>query len=191
MNAREIAAFLPAVFREAITSDPTLQALLEAMAGLQDPVETRLADVRAIFNPLVTDERFTPMLARWVDLVWLYANDDDDLGSMLQAGMDSSILPGRLRVLIRASHILAAERGTAQGLVGFLEIATGVKGFFVEDAAGGGMPFHFFVHVPRAAAAQAALIARIVNAEKPAHATWESVASEPGGSERRTLFGRM
>jgi phage tail-like protein len=177
VNANAIAAYLPAVFREAIANDPTLQSLLEVMAGLQDPVETRLADLRAIFNPLVTDERFTLMLARWVDLVWLYANDDDDVGSMLAAGTDSSIPPGRLRALIRASHVLAAERGTAKGLVRFLEIATGVKGFFIEDAAAGGAPFHFFVHVPRAAAAQAALVARIVNAEKPAHATWESIAS--------------
>jgi hypothetical protein len=177
MKAAEIAQILPAVFRDILPYDPTLAALLDISEGLQDPVEMRLADLSLVFNALVTEDRFAPMLARWVDLVWLYADDDAELETAAQAWSDSGIPAGRLRMLIGTAHILSQERGTARGLVRFLEIATGVAGFAVDDALGPDTPFHLRVHVPQAAAPQMTLIERIVNAEKPAYVTWESVVA--------------
>jgi len=175
MKAGEIAAVLPAVFRDILPNDPTLAALLDISEALQDPVELRLADLSLVFNALVTDDRFAPMLAGWVDLVWLYADDDAELETAAQAWSDSGIPAGRLRLLIGAAHTLSQERGTARGLVRFLEIATGVTGFGVDDALGPDTPFHLRVRVPAAAASQVTLIERIVNAEKPAYVTWEAV----------------
>jgi phage tail-like protein len=176
VKADEIAGLLPAVFRQALGTDATLRALLEVMEAMQDPVEVQLGRLHQVFDALATDDRFAPMLARWVDLDWLYGGDDaDDPGAAAQAWLDSGMPLGRLRLLIHASHTLAQERGTAHGLVRFLEIATGVRGFRVDDANQGARPFHLYVHVPAAAAEQIVLVHRIVDAEKPAYTTWEPV----------------
>ena len=67
----------------------------------------------------------------------------------------------------------------------FLEIATGVHGFEiqerVEDARGVLIPFHIRVVVPQKARARIGLIERIVAWEKPAHTTSEIVVREESG----------
>jgi phage tail-like protein len=179
MKADDIAAILPAVFRDALDGDPTLRTLLEVMDALQRPAEARLANLWMIFNAVATEDHFTPMLARWVDLMWLYTDDTDydfDYDLAEQALVDSGLPSGRLRELIRASHDLAQQRGTAKGLVQFLEIATGVKGFAIDNLATN-EPFRLHLRVPKAAVDQSALIERIVKAEKPAHVICDLVVS--------------
>jgi phage tail-like protein len=169
VKSDEIAGLLPAVFRTVLQNDATLQTILDTMAAMLDPVEVRLAGLDEIFDAIRTDDAFLPMLAQWVDLSWLLSGDN------------LSVDPGRLRMLIEESHTLSQERGTADGLVRFLEMATGVAGFAVDDAAQTGTPFHLRVRVPASAAAQANLIARIVDAQKPAYTTWESLlVTSPG-----------
>lgn len=182
MKAEEIAALLPAVFRNALPGDTTMAALLDAMEVLQDPVERRLASVDGVFDALTTSDPFAPMLARWVDLEWLYADEDQtDPFAAAQSWFESGLPIGRLRLLIEESHRFAQERGTARELVRFLEIATGVDGFSVDDAITGGAPFHLRVLVPPAAQNHMSLIERIVNTEKPAYATWEAVTQDSKG----------
>ena len=115
MKSDEIAGLLPAVFRSVLQNDATLQTILDTMAAMLDPVEVRLAELDEIFDAIRTDDAFLPMLAQWVDLSWLLSSDS------------LSVDPGRLRMLIEESHTLSQERGTADGLVRFLEMATGVR----------------------------------------------------------------
>lgn len=108
-----------------------------------------------------------PFLARWVDLDWLLGDGAKDGPShRFLAGL------GHLRNLVALSPELSARRGTAEGLRRFLETATGVAGFEVDDA-GTGRAFHVEVVVPEAAAGLGTLVERIVRAERPAHATYE------------------
>jgi len=165
VKSDQIAALLPSVFRRAYASDPTLQAVLAVMERFLDPVEERLAHLDVVFDVLETDERFVPLLARWVDLEWMYASENA-----------VGIPIGRLRALVGASHALARERGTKQGLTRFLEIATGVRGFSIDERAPDLKPFRLRVHVPQAAVAQMSLIQRIVNSEKPAYLIAEIVS---------------
>ena len=72
--------------------------------------------------------------------------------------------------------------GTRQGLVRFLETATGVSGFAVEeqvlDDAGEVRPFHLRVAAPATAQPLAQLGDRIVELEKPAYMTADVVFGE-------------
>ena len=84
---------------------------------------------------------------------------------------------GRLREVIAAAAYLSKWRGTAQGLLRFLETATGIDGFRIEeqvlDANGEHRPFHIRVRSPASAQAYRPLIERIVEMEKPAYVTYE------------------
>jgi hypothetical protein len=86
---------------------------------------------------------------------------------------------GRLRELIAAAAHLSSWRGTAYGLVRFLEIATGAHGFRLEETVvgknGSPVPFHVRAVAPESATEQRELIERIVKLEKPAYVTWELV----------------
>jgi phage tail-like protein len=167
----EIAALLPAVFREALASDEIFQTLLEIMEAIQEPIEERMRRLSLVFNVLLTEEAFVLMLARWVDLEWLFMDVASDSLMASDQGWDSATIPfDRLRLLIAQSNVLSAQRGTARGLQRFLEIATGSRGFQIDETT---QPFHIVVRVPAAVADQELLIERIIVAEKPAYVTWE------------------
>ena len=89
----------------------------------------------------------------------------------------------RLRELVAEASDLARWRGTTRGLVRFLEVATGLEGFGVDEApmdeAGRLRPFHVVVHGPAQAVEMRPLIERIVESEKPAHVTCDIVLGEP------------
>jgi hypothetical protein len=83
--------------------------------------------------------------------------------------------PGNLRELIARAARLSQWRGTAEGLVRFLEAATGRVGFAIEeqvpDRDGVPRPFHILVRAPESAREQRGLIERIIEREKPAYVT--------------------
>jgi len=160
MRSSEIQRLLPGVFQRTLGEGGTpLAAALEAMSALQAPSEAVLQDLDAFFDPRRTPERFVPLLARWMDL---------------EVALNAA--PGRLRELIAAAFDLAQWRGTARGLVRFLEIATGVTGFQVEERV---RPFHVRVTVPAEAAGLRPLVEQIVEREKPASVTYELVVQRP------------
>jgi hypothetical protein len=112
------------------------------------------------------------MLADWVDLTrFMRASAFADGGTqdLISSGN------GRLRELIAAALELSQLRGTRLGLLRFLETATGLKGFEIEEnpstADGEPRPFHILVHAPPEARAHESLIRRIVGQEKPAYVT--------------------
>jgi phage tail-like protein len=156
VKRERIADLLPTVFRRAMPHSPLLVATLAVMEAMHAPSEEALARFGEALNPRTADDRFVPYLASWMGL------------EHVAAGATPVDLT-RLRELIAMASTLAKWRGTAYGLILFLEIATGLRGFSVNEPR----PFHFVLHAPAAAEPQRELVARIVAAEKPAYVTSE------------------
>jgi hypothetical protein len=187
MRRAEIERLLPSVFRQTIYSGSPLLAILEVMSALHAPSEEVLEQLEIFFNPFRTADRFVPFLAGWVDLERLF---DESVGpstssaastaAPLSTGLD------RLRALTVMAAYLSQWRGTQKGLVLFLEIATGVSGFTVDERVPGPdhrpIPFHIRVIAPDSVRPHRALIERIIESEKPAYVTWE-LSFSPGPQE--------
>lgn len=172
MRRQTIERLLPTAYQRAAVEDSVLGALLDVMEGLHEPDEQLLADVDVLFAPYTAPERFLPFLTGWVTLDYL-------VGVPRPGGETRLPLPaGRMRDLIANGAGLAKLRGTPIGLRWFLQIATGVTGYVVEEPPT--RPFHFVVRVPPDARPYLGVINRIVEMEKPAASTFEIVA-EPAG----------
>ena len=166
---------LPAVYQRTL-QDPKLPnrillALLDVITELQSPDQEMLAELDTYFDRYQAPDAFVPLLACWLDLDWLYTH--------LPARLDEAALPenshleiGRLRELIAAATRFARLRGTAQGLLDFMETATGVHGLAVNDHVPG-RSFHLQVWVPPQGEPQRALLARMLRVLKPAYTTAE------------------
>lgn len=171
-----LARVLPEVFQVAAAASPPLRALLAVAEDLHRPVRNILDAVATIPHPGQVPSSLVPFLSRWVDLDWLILPDAEAAGS---AGAEVPL--ARQRDLIAAASQLSARRGTVDGLVRFLHLATGVRGFTVGSVPGA---FHMLVGVPSAAEAQLELVRRIVEGTKPAHVTAAIMvlpADGPGG----------
>lgn len=171
MKRNEIERLLPGVYQRTAGPGTPLDALLQAMEALQAPDEELLAHLETIFAPYEAPDEFVPMLARWVDLDRLLAETPDYPADAFAGGL------GRLRELIAAAAYLSKWRGTAQGLLHFLQTATGLSGWQIDEAVPGPdgrpLPFHIRVAAPAGAARYRPLIERIVQMEKPAYVTYE------------------
>lgn len=172
MRQAEIARLLPEVFQRTLEPGAALSAWLTAMENLHAPSEAVLATLETYFDPRQAPERLLPMLADWVDLTRFMGHS----AAASAAGQDLiSTGNGRLRELIASALMLSQLRGTRLGLQRFLETATGMTGFEIDEGApsdeGEPRPFHMAVHAPSAARAHESLIRRIVEQEKPAYVT--------------------
>ncbi len=179
MKRSEIEQLLPRVYQSALSEQGPLVALLAVMEELHAPAEALLAGIENTFSPYRTPESFVPYLSQWVDLDRFFR-----VGGRESAGPDATVDAlstgnGRLRELMAAAAYLSQWRGTQQGLRRFLETATGVSGFEldeqVRDSEGMPRPYHIRVSAPQACARHRALIERIVEQEKPAYVTYELV----------------
>lgn len=164
MNRSEIAALLPGIFQRTLGDENPMDAMLCAMEALHAPAEEILRQIDFICNPHRAPETFAPFLAQWVDLERIFAPREDGDG-LISTGM------GRLRELIQAAAYLSKWRGTAEGLRRFLETATGLTGFAIEEPET--RPFHLRIVAPKEAEPHRALIERIVDVERPVYTTWE------------------
>lgn len=160
MRSRQIAHLLPFVMRRAIEFSPPLGAILGVMEAMHAPSEAALRRFHEVVNPYAAPERFVPYIAGWAGLEPVL----DERGEISSG-------TARLRELVAASNRLAKWRGTARGLILFLEIATGLRGYSIDEPR----PFHFVLTLPAGAAAHRPLIERIVSSEKPAYVTAEIV----------------
>lgn len=169
MQRQDIENLLPAVYQSAPGSP--LDAVLEVVARLPQPVEDLLATVEQLFDPRRTTEEMLPFLAKWVDLDrFLVTQGHDGYQAVLPTGA------GHLRELCATAAELSRERGTRRGLLRFLEVAIGCKGFEVEeniDRTGQQKPFHLLVTAPSEARDYEELIHAIVAYEKPAYVTYD------------------
>ncbi|MEM7049068.1 MAG: phage tail protein [Acidobacteriota bacterium] len=180
MKRTAIERLLPRVFERSAGAGTPLSALLEAMAGAQQPVEEVLRRLPSYFSPHGAPDAFVPMLAIWVDFDWLWQVEGrSSIGRPVETAADVRQLScgiGRLRDLILAASELSRWRGTSRGLCRFLALATGESGFEVVERVPGPdgrpLPYHVRVHAP-GAERHRTLIERIINEEKPAHVTFE------------------
>jgi phage tail-like protein len=175
MKRTEIERMLPGIFQRTLQPGNPLLALLDVMEALPAPDEAVLDQLDIYFDPYRAPDAFVPFLARWVDLERLFLEvpeeDTEAVPSPLPSGM------GRLRELVAAATFLAQWRGTAKGLLRFLETATGVQGFVIEEQVPGPdnrlRPYHMRVQVPPQAEPYRVMIQRIIESEKPAYVTYE------------------
>ncbi len=177
MKASDINQLLPNVFQQAARGNPLLQSIYDVMEAMHAPSEQALEELDATLNPYRTRDEFIAMLAQWVDVDWVF-----DGGTIAQQcnTVSSELIPpglGRVRELIASAANLSKWRGTAKGLVQFLETATGVKGFIVREQVigpnGRPKPFHLHIQAPVAVLGYKTLVTRIIEAEKPAYVTYE------------------
>ena len=174
MKHQEIKKLLPEVFLRADQAGTPLYSLLEVMETLTEPADKILRQVPFYLNPYTTPEKFLPFLASWVDLDRIFVSRHN------QATTDSDSLQtldsGRLRELIMAAAQLSKLRGTAAGLKLFLETATGMKGFDIDENIlhenNDAQPFKIKIIAPQTAQKHRALIERIIEQEKPAYVTY-------------------
>jgi phage tail-like protein len=169
MKRAEIERLLPAIFQRTVQEDAPIGTILHVMEALHAPSEEILADLSAIFAAYRTPDRFVPFLARWLDLERLFEERVDLRDPQLSGRPAISSGLGRLRALIAVAPQLSQWRGTKRGLLLFLETATGVSGFEIEEHA----PFHICVRAPGNVSRHQPLIDRILSLEKPAYVTYE------------------
>ncbi|MBI4538145.1 MAG: hypothetical protein HY704_01375 [Gemmatimonadetes bacterium] len=177
MKRAEIEHLLPAICRRAVRPGSPLFALLEVMQALHEPSEAVLERLDAILDPRRTPDEFVPFLAGWVDLEPLFEVLPARNGRAAGPSVPISTGLGRLRELGVAAAYLSQWRGTAKGLRRFLEVATGVAGFEIEDRVansdGRPRPFHLRIRAPAVVQRHRRLIERIIELEKPAYVTYE------------------
>jgi phage tail-like protein len=180
MKRTEIEHLLPGVFHRTLYAGSLLETLLEVMEVLHAPAEDVLRELDSFFDPRRAPYRFVPYLAGWVDL-----------DKLLSAGPVSEFSPasfptglGRLRELVATAAFLSKWRGTAKGLLTFLETATGTQGFEIDEHVPGDdgqpRPFHLRVFAPQETEPYIVLITKIIELEKPAYVTYELEFRAPG-----------
>src|SRR5947207_305395 len=134
MKRTDIEQLLPGVFQRTVQQGTPLLALLEVMEVLQAADEAVLAQLDAFFDPYRTPDAFVPFLAGWVDLEQLLLEVPEEFTAVIPP-LPSGI--GRLRELVATATFLAQWRGTAKGLLRFLETATGIQGFAIDEQVPG------------------------------------------------------
>lgn len=187
MTTEEVSRLLPFVFQQALGSRSEdgpatpLDVIVELMVNLLNPIERSLETVDQAINPRLCSRHMVPFLARWQGLGGL---QESGVGRAVTAGPGRFPLElGRLRELVARAPELARNRGTRKGILMFLETATGVQGFQIEEnrnSLGEACEFHVHVTAPTVALASDPLVLRIIELAKPAHVTSEiSSAPEP------------
>lgn len=190
MRSEQILELLPGAFQSSAWEGSPLLGLLAAMESLHAPSEEVVDRLDAFFDPRRAPPRFAIHLAHWVDL-------DRIVRTTRPAGRGGTLTvpSGRLRELIAAAAGLSQWRGTAHGLRRFLEIATGLDGFEIDehvtDEQGELKPFHVEIRLPEGAEAQRPLIEVIVAAEKPAYVTAELIFGGTPGDGTRHAEGTV
>lgn len=174
MKQAHIKKLLPAIYQRSVKPGNPLAAILEIMETMHAPAEAVLDRLAVIFDPYRAPDAFVPYLAGWVDLEVLL-DVSPSAGASSTRSLSTGV--GRLRELVASAMTLSRWRGTHKGLALFLETATGMKGFVVDehvrDAGGKEKPFHLRISAPSELARHRALIRRIIDLEKPAYVTYE------------------
>src|ERR1019366_1972667 len=161
MKLTEILPLLPEVFQRGSLPGSPLLALLQTMEDMHAPSEQIIGNIERVFSARHTSEAFLFFLARWVDLDRLIEPEKRSLRQQLPEFPPGT---GHLRELIASAAYLSRWRGTRKGLCLFLETATGIPGFQIDegpaDEHGIPRPFHIRVNAPASAAGYRTMIER-------------------------------
>jgi phage tail-like protein len=156
--------YLPSIYRD----DEFVARFLTIFEDVLSPVELVLENIHLYFDPGMTPEGFLPWLAAWVDL-----------------SLDENWPIEKRRKLIRAGVELYRWRGTKRGLKEYLTIYTGVDPEIIEhfdEGDGGPHRFTVVVTVPDPNSLDEGTVRRVINAEKPAHTTYDlKIRPQPEG----------
>ncbi|MBA2920483.1 hypothetical protein GON01_02110 [Sphingomonas sp. MAH-20] len=178
MDRALIPRFLPENYRlAAARPDSPLAAVLAVMEGLHAPAEAVIDHLDDFVSPSRAPDPFVLLLGSWLGLDRYFDWSGDRPGKGAPRFRTGT---ARLRLLVAEAAALDRERGTYDALLRFLEIATGATGFAIEegDPDGRARPFHFTVRAPASARPLADFVARIVEGERPAHASYDIVFAE-------------
>jgi len=172
MKRTEIERLLPGIFQRTVKPGGLLAALLDVMETLHAPSEAILTDLEIFFDPYRAPDPFVPYLAGWVDLESLLIGvSEEDKVASFPTGV------GQLRELVAAAAFLSQWRGTRKGLLRFLETATGVKGFEINEQVQTAIrqprPFHLHIRAPQETRKHQGMIEQVIELEKPAYVTYE------------------
>jgi phage tail-like protein len=178
MDRALIPRFLPENYRLAAARPASpLAAMLAVMEGLHAPAEAVIDHLDDFVSPNRAPDPFVLLLGSWLGLDRYFDWSGDRPGKGAPRFRTGT---ARLRLLVAEAAALDRERGTRDTLRRILEIATGAKGFEIDEGApdGRARPFHFTVRAPAAARPLADFVARIVEGERPAHASYSIVFQE-------------
>ena len=186
MDRRHIQRFLPENFRFAASRpDGVTAAMLAAMEALHEPDEAIIANIDGYVSPNRAPGDFVMLQASWLGLDRYFDWSGGRPGTgkpHFAAGVN------QLRLLMAEAAELLRRRGMHDTLLRFLELATGVRGFAIAEgkADGTARPFHFTLNAPAEALPLARLVSRIVEGERPAHATYDiNFAKQPPAQDPR------
>lgn len=171
MEQNQILRFLPENYRFAASdARGPLAALLAAMDELQTTDETIIEHFDDYISPYRAPDDFVMLQASWLGLDRYFDWSGGRPGAgrpIYHAGVN------QLRLLVAEAAELLRQRGRTATLLRFLEVATGVRGFRIaEGPTEGQRPFHFTLEAPFEARPLERLVVRIVDGERPAHATY-------------------
>jgi len=179
MTRHEIAALLPEILREADRPASPFRALLEAMAGLADPVDREIDGLDAQIDPRRCRDRMLGMLLGWLDL-------GPVAGAVARHVRDPALRDARLRRLALAAPALLPRRGTQAGLRDMLAVASGLEALRLRESLPGPgfRAFHVVIEYSRPTRPARALIRDVAELEKPVFVSFEIVElSAPEDSE--------
>lgn len=189
INHARYLRYLPSLYRD----DETMGRFLMLFESFWRPIEQQIDHIDDALDPRMTPSALLPWLASWVDMK-LDPNWDED----------------KQRRLLRACVALYRRRGTYNGLKEFLEIYTGVVPNIIEHRAsnmrlrsnailGQGIAIGrnnvpngltIQLRLPGLPEAEATLrrqiIESIIEAEKPAHATYRLLIEESAPASTTT-----
>ncbi len=182
MQASDIAKFLPENYRLAARrSDGATAALLAVMEDLHARDEEIIANFDRYISPWRAPDDFVMLQASWFGLDRYF----DWTGG--RAGAGQPIFAGgaaNLRLLVAEAAELMRRRGMGATLLRFLELATGTRGYALREGAPDNplRAFHFTLSAPARVQPLHDLITRIVDGERPAHASYSIMfeAADPG-----------
>ena len=148
--------YLPELYHDNVF----LEGLLLLFESLWNPMDRQISQLWVYFDPWLTPEAFLPWLATWVDLT-----------------LDENWPVAKRRQMIADAVQLYRWRGTRRGLTEYLRLYTGETPVIEEAPEGAPNPFHFTVRfrVAKPAAFNMAAARRIIEEDKPAHATYELI----------------
>jgi phage tail-like protein len=180
VQADRIQRLLPEVYQTATQPDSVLSAILRIMETLHAPSEAALSDLDSAFDPHRAQDAFVTMLACWVTLGPLVEAAGVSAGGQRRRMM---VEAANLRELTARAATLARAPGTLASLKTFLELATGLQGFRIDntppDLGGRPLPFSATLTVPPVSGQTREIIELIVAREKPAF-TRVAIIYEPG-----------